>query len=316
MTTEQESSPSNVQVSSKIGRCTFRGHQASVLCLDVSSTTPLSSCPLLLSGSEDRTARLWDIREHNNKRRACLCIQTPGNVLSAVFAPPPPPPSTTTLNQQQQSETESTSTTSSSSLSSPFAKDYTVYLGVESIVLEYDLRKAMSPVIIPSSRDYSRRNLGTILQNQDEVNQICLTYGNTMKSATTVATSSGGKRQQKKGNKKGGGGSRKQQQQPSTISNQSSSSLSSPSLLYLAACDDAGTVRFMTLNDETNSASSTILRHDPNGVAVVPTCAFRPTVHDSSTAKNKKKSGRQSTQDLVSGGTDCKIHLWDLSKPK
>jgi hypothetical protein len=46
-------------------------------------------------------------------------------------------------------------------------------------------------------------------------------------------------------------------------------------------------------------------------VAVVPTCAFRPT-----TATTTKAGGGGCCLDLVSGGTDCKIHLWDLSRPK
>lgn len=59
----------------------YQGHQGSVLCLDLTDDDNL-----LLSGSEDQTARLWDVRD-SNKRRACLCIRTHGEVLSASFAP-------------------------------------------------------------------------------------------------------------------------------------------------------------------------------------------------------------------------------------
>jgi len=69
-------------------------------------------------------------------------------------------------------------------------------------------------------------------------------------------------------------------------------------LVYLAACDDAGTVRLLK-----NSTSSNILHHDSNGVAVVPACCFRP---------NFNHTGLE----LASGGTDCKIHLWDAFRPK
>ena len=68
--------------------------------------------------------------------------------------------------------------------------------------------------------------------------------------------------------------------------------------LYLAAADDSGTVRFM----DTAVESSQILHHDSNGVAVVPSCAFRP--------------GATRGLELASGGTDCKVHLWDIFKPK
>jgi hypothetical protein len=88
--------------------------------------------------------------------------------------------------------------------------------------------------------------------------------------------------------------------------------------MYLAAADDAGKVRFMDTNtiafDESSLSSlssssvplptSQILHHDPNGVAVVPTCAFRPASYSSRSLE------------LASGGTDCKIHLWDILKPR
>jgi hypothetical protein len=80
----------------------FQGHQAPVLSLAVSQHDSL-----LLSGSEDHTARLWDLRD-NNKRRASLCIQTGGDVLSVVFAP----------KQEEQS----------SKLSNLFARDLSMYV--------------------------------------------------------------------------------------------------------------------------------------------------------------------------------------------
>jgi hypothetical protein len=188
-----------------------------------------------------------------------------------------------------------------STSSSPFARDYTVYLGVENLVLEYDLRNIKSPIVQQS--DYSR-NLGAILQNQDEVNQICLTYG------FAKSSSSKQHQQQKKGSNKKGG-TKKQHARTNNTSNNPTTSL------YLAACDDAGTVRYMTLDnkepspDNSSCIKSTILHHDPHGVAVVPTCAFRPRKDVPSATK-----AGQGTLDLISGGTDCKIHLWDITKPK
>ena len=68
---------------SKIRSSKFKGHQGSVLCLDFNS-----SDSLLLSGSEDQTARIWDVRDASSRRRASLCIVTQGEVLSACFVPP------------------------------------------------------------------------------------------------------------------------------------------------------------------------------------------------------------------------------------
>lgn len=135
---------------------------------------------------------------------------------------------------------------------------------MEHVVLEYDLRMAQGPILSTPTRD-----LSTILQNQDEVNQLAMAYF------------------QKPNNKKNKKGK--------TVKTPGGESLLE---LYLAAADDAGTIRFM----EWQSTQSQILHHDPNGVAVVPTCAFRP--------------GSSKSLELASGGTDCKIHLWDLMKPK
>lgn len=148
------------------------------------------------------------------------------------------------------------------------------FLSMEHVVLEYDLRMATGPIISAPTRDLSET-----LQNQDEVNQITATYFSKKMST----------KPKRKGNNKGGGGG-----------GGGSSSPSRPEL-FLAAADDAGTIRFM----EYQSSQSHILHHDPNGVAVVPACSFRPT-----TGTNNKGV------ELASGGTDCKIHLWDLLKPK
>jgi WD40 repeat protein len=261
----------------EIPKTTLKGHQGSVLCLDLSSpasnqevtdndgvnsagASPSNTTTLLLSGSEDHTARIWDLREH--RRRACLCIQTPGDVLSAVFAP----------NCTIKGEHEPAA-------SSPFALDHTIYLAVGNIVLEYDLRHTKTPIVRQPTR-----NFGPVLQHQDEVNQISLAYGCIPKATI--------KKHSKKSDSKKG--------------NKLNDTVPASNNLYLAACDDAGTVRFM---DTDNTNTSTILHHDSKGVAVVPTCAFRTKL----TTKNDKAT---SALELVSGGSDCKIHLWDLSRPK
>jgi WD40 repeat protein len=271
----------------------LKGHQGSVLCLDLSlptrddtldhvakspcSTSSLcsTSTSLLLSGSEDHTARVWDVREH--RRRACLCVQTSGDVLSAMFAPNTlsDPNISSSMNRQ---------------LSSPFAMDYTIYLAVDNTVVMYDLRQISAPIV---RHDAPRR---TVLQHQDEVNQISLAFGCIQNQQPKYYH----KRPKK------GGNNRKAKKSNDVPTNCSSNSL------YLAACDDAGTVRFVDVHD-TNTTSidtSTILHHDSEGIAVVPTCAIRP--------RPLQNNGMAAVAvlELASGGSDCKIHLWDLSKPK
>lgn len=277
----------------------LKGHQGSVLCLDLSlptaddsvdqftkspstSTSSLSSTTsLLLSGSEDHTARLWDVREH--RRRTCLCVQTSGDVLSAVFAPNRFTDPQTIINLKRP-------------LSSPFALDYTIYLAVENTVLEYDLRHSQAPIV-----RYDPDALKPVLQHQDEVNQISLAYG-------CVPS----QQHQPKGRKRHKKGGTNRKTQNNNSSDDTLTNTINKNSLYLAACDDAGMVRFVdVLNTTATTTTSTILHHDSEGVAVVPTCAIRPR----SVPKNGKAT-MASGLELVTGGSDCKIHLWDLSKPK
>ena len=139
------------------------------------------------------------------------------------------------------------------------------FLSVENNVLEYDLRQASSPII-----NQPTRNLTPILQNQDEVNQVALCYHTSKPSAP--------KGNKKKGNKK------------------NSKQRIGETKLYLAASDDAGTIRFM---DSAATNCSHVLKHDEN--AVVPAVAFRP---------------KSNQLELASGGTDCQVMLWDAFKPK
>jgi len=103
----------------------FEGHKAPVLCLDYSSSQNHhdngngANNNLLLSGSEDRTARLWDVRD--SKRRACLCIPVPGEVLSVQFAPQVPMPSKDDTTMQVDDDS------SPSPVTTPFSKDHTMY---------------------------------------------------------------------------------------------------------------------------------------------------------------------------------------------
>ena len=54
----------------------LKGHKSSINSLDFQES-------LLLSGSDDKTARLWDLRTS----KTCLCLRTQGEVTSVAFAP-------------------------------------------------------------------------------------------------------------------------------------------------------------------------------------------------------------------------------------
>lgn len=131
---------------------TLKGHKGPVLCLDHSSSiatntsAPPTSAACLLSGSEDGTARLWDLRE---ALRASLCIKAPGEVSSVTFGPKWPG-----------------DVVAEGSL---FARNFSVFVAVGTQVLGYDLRKASAPILtIPSS---------TIDMNaQDEINQVVVSH--------------------------------------------------------------------------------------------------------------------------------------------
>ena len=210
-------------------------------------------------------------------------------MLSAVFAPANPLAAKAT-----------TTTTTIRNETNEFSRDCTVFLGVENTVLEYDLRHSDSPILCTEPT----KEWGQVLQNQDEVNQIGLSYHNNKNNHQGTKK----KKQKKKGGNK--------KQQPCSGKNSGGS-------LYLAACDDAGKVRWTEASSSSSGqssqgnncsdsafASSTILHHDNNGVAVVPACAFRPI------GQKRAGGGSGVSLELVSGGTDCKLQLWDVLRPK
>ena len=151
------------------------------------------------------------------------------------------------------------------------------------------------------------RDLSLVLQNQEEVNQIAAMYYHNHNNHH-------GKSKQPSKHGKG----KTSSASTSSSGKKASSSSSSSHRLYLAAADDAGTVRFM----ESTSNQSQIIHHDPNGIAIVPSCAFRPgggsslSSSSSAVSSSSPKKHHRNTLELVSGGTDCKIHLWDVFKPK
>ena len=157
----------------------LKGHSGSVLCLDHSNGANRIHDSTLLSGSEDGTCRLWDLR---TGLRASLCITCNANhevgtatatapgtavntrcdVLSVSFGPP-------WHHQQQQPIVTDQANVGASS----FARDYSVYAAVGHTVYGYDLRHTTSPIISFPSSDYS------FLECTDEINQIAFSPATT-----------------------------------------------------------------------------------------------------------------------------------------
>ena len=102
-------------MSAVVGSVQWQGHRGPVSCLDSTGPNDNSGTNLLLSGSEDKTARVWDFR---GPPRASLCIMAPGEVFSVKFAPTDP----------NRPEGGSTADPTSRPLSSTFAQDHTVYV--------------------------------------------------------------------------------------------------------------------------------------------------------------------------------------------
>jgi len=151
----------------KLQKRVLRGHCAPVLCLAHSSERPVVTSPgrplpdrpdLLLSGSADGTARLWDSRAG----RAALCVAVPSNgdgsaaeVAAVAFHPLP-------YDEE----------------SSAIRHECTVYVGAGNRVYAYDLRQhaasaSTGPIVMTPHLDLSPR-----LQCSDEINELSLSFPN------------------------------------------------------------------------------------------------------------------------------------------
>mmetsp|Transcript_26957 Transcript_26957/g.58926 ORF Transcript_26957/g.58926 Transcript_26957/m.58926 type:complete len:457 (-) Transcript_26957:27-1397(-) len=153
---------------SVLQKTTLKGHRGAVNCVAHSSSvrtnrtsSGTSSC-YLLSGSDDGTARLWDLRS----QRAALCILAPAcedgtkEVTSVAFHP--------AGGDSIDTKTDDLDGTSEAK---GYAKNMSAYLSVGSSVYGYDLRNAVSPII----REYDS-DLSGALECQDEVNQIAFSF--------------------------------------------------------------------------------------------------------------------------------------------
>ena len=175
MTSKEE-----VKKANDIQRISLKGHKSSVTCLAHSSSSIIpaklnsksnsqsksesntedvfTSDVLLLSGSEDGTARLWDLRSGT---RAIKCIMVPEkeDVTSVAFYP--------ASIETSQVNDESTAKITCSRLSNA----YTVYVSCGANVYGYDIRNSSAPLI----REYDH-NLTSQLQNQDDINQLSFVF--------------------------------------------------------------------------------------------------------------------------------------------
>jgi WD repeat-containing protein 53 len=265
----------------------LKGHSASVLCLDHSNSANYKFITnnkhvydsTLLSGSEDGTCRLWDLR---TGLRASLCIRCYNNntsattddsrdVLSVSFGPP---------WQLLQSVSDMNAATS-------FARDYSVYATVGCNVYGYDLRYAKSPIITIPSNDFS------ILDCTDEINQIAFSPSMSTSSHSIVKS----KTQQR-------GIARGNEYNNDTMN-------ATRSCYLLAAADDSGIVRVTGSigNEKIHDPQKTRNVYTHDDTALVTSIAYRPQ-HQSQRSSGKNK--KQPSVILASGGTDCCIRLWDV----
>jgi len=252
------------------------GHRQPTLCLAHSSHSCTSAPCCLLSGGEDGTMRCWDLRSS----KASLCIISPhstsAEVTSVAFHPSwgynEPP----TLDIPSYSRFALPFTVyvkiiiimifSIAGVSHVFLFFLFRYMSVGSHVYGYDLRKATSPIVRTYEQDVS-----PILQNKDEINQICF--------------------ERKRG----------------LISKNKQTDK-----IHLATADDAGDIRITAVSssfepeDKESKTGCTILSHTDSRMDTIPplvTCIeYRPRV----------KEGVE----IVSGGTDCTVRLWDATKPR
>ena len=271
------------EYSPRLQKRTLKGHQKPVLCLAHSSerlayysdegNEHTHHPSLLLSGSEDGTARLWDLRT----RKTSLCMVLPNNdddvsdgneVTSVAFHP--------SIVEEEQRK-DGASGDGCKSLLPIQHYDCTVYATTANKVYGYDLRyhsanTSMSPILKTPHFD-----LSTSMDCTDEINQLSFSFP----KKHSRSSNSGGK-------------------------------------YYMSAADDSGEVhmiecmhhRYNEKEHESNDATTkkkkmkhTIICHaEPETMGITSSALFQPRTNNDTY--------------IASGGTDCTIKLWDVSKPK
>ena len=337
------SKPSQQQI---ITTSKLKGHQGAVLTLDHSSSVSNPNATqqqqqqqrrydtaCLLSGSEDATARLWDLRERHLVR-ASLCIKTIGPVMSVCFGPYPE-----MISYQSQDAVVVESCDAAPSL---WAREFGVYLATGQSVFGFDLRKANAPIVqhhTPSNPSSSLSvDLSSRINAQDEINQLCISccYNHISPQDQQLANrnkSSGGGNHSRKHKKTN---YRRRRGPSNATSTTGFDSSSNRPWIQLAAGDDAGSIRVIDRdrnfdqepvkqmdesvdmecgeeegNEETGPApmegyapAPRIYCHgptEPEECAIVLSVAFQPN-HD-----------WPYQHLLASGGTDCTVRLWDVA---
>jgi WD repeat-containing protein 53 len=267
-------------------RC--RGHSGSVLCVEHSSNLRRPNHVLvtgsnLLSGSEDKTCRLWDLRS----LRTSICMLCPGEVLSVGFEP------TELMPLENQSDC---------------GVDYVVYAASENIVVAFDLRKTSSPIMTQPTT--------TVLQSADDVNQVLPS-----KVACPVPSARKSKSGKKNFKRKHGPNCSNSSTTDDNAKEDASLAIGGNRYLpnILIAADDTGSIRILPydFNESSRSSAEKVCCHGSNeSPSMVTAVALRNqnVTFDQSSKLSRQKSNYH--QILASGGTDCYIKLWDIFDSK
>ena len=157
----------------KLQKRSLKGHSKQVTCVAHSSeraspddTSPQHHPSLLLSGSEDGTARLWDLRT----RKTSLCVVVPQNgadsneITSVSFHP-----------SRNDSGNSGDSRRGGSSSLLPLMQDCAVFLSTSNKVYGYDLRHHSHVDISPIVKE-PHFHLTESFQCTDEVNELSFSY--------------------------------------------------------------------------------------------------------------------------------------------
>lgn len=306
----------------KVQRRTLKGHRKLVLCLAHSSeqrsnhqdtiTSHHHHYPpcLLLSGSEDGTARLWDLRS----RRTSLCMIIPTTSSTGSSSSNGTKSSLQSYAADQSSVNcvafhplSFTNTNNNQESSNPCM----VYATTSNRIHGYDIRQYTTPIVssstatttttasvsspVSSSRTIPivktpNVDLTSTFQCNDEINQLSFSYPNT---TTTTANNN----------------------------NNTANATIESSFLCMATVDDSGEARVVTNYDAYNDnlsqrSTSTVimvrLQHaKPETLSIASCAAFRPPKQYSG-KKKKSNNNNSGISYLATAGTDCTIKLWDI----
>ncbi|KAL7534535.1 hypothetical protein ACHAXR_006278, partial [Thalassiosira sp. AJA248-18] len=161
-----------------IQKRSLKGHRKPVLCLAHSSERlayypdSVHHSSLLLSGSEDGTARLWDLR----MRKTALCMMVPraenedcNDVTSVAFHP------SIVEERQKDAMNDDMCKEDSTNALLPIQHDCTVYASTANNVYGYDLRHHSTTSTVPIIKT-PHFDLSPSFQCSDEINQLSFSF--------------------------------------------------------------------------------------------------------------------------------------------